>query len=61
MNMNANPAPRSPGNNVGGSLVPASMRLRKLRQERQLVVRAIIALREVSRARESREKRASRN
>jgi hypothetical protein len=61
MYTNAILAPRSPGNDAGGSLVLVSKRLRKLRRERQLVVRAIIALREVSQSRGSREKRAIRN
>jgi len=36
------------------------MRLKKLRRERYLVQRAIIALTKISRARESRERRARR-
>ncbi len=57
MYTNANVAPRAPGNDVAVSLV-LNMRLRKLRRERQMVLRAIIALRELSRAQGSREKRA---
>jgi hypothetical protein len=60
MYTNPNVAPRAPGNDVAGSLV-LSMRLRRLRRERQLVARAIIALRELSRSQGTRERRAIRN
>jgi hypothetical protein len=60
-------APKPPGNGLGGPFrlvntgILVSVRLKKLRRERQLVVRAIIALTEVSRARESRDRRAAQN
>jgi hypothetical protein len=67
MNIKAELALRPPGNGLGGPFklvnteILASVRLKKLRRERQLVERAIIALTEVSRARESRDRRAARN
>jgi hypothetical protein len=61
MNMKSDSVSRSLGNDLGGSMLLVDARLRKLRRERRLVERAIIALTEVSRARESRERRATRN
>jgi hypothetical protein len=40
---------------------PVDVRLKKLRRERYLVERAIIALTEISRTRQSRDRRAIRN
>ena len=60
MNPKVELGPKSPGNDLGGSAL-VSMRLKKLRREHHLVERAIIALTEISRARESRDRRAHRN
>jgi hypothetical protein len=54
-------APKLVANNFGSSLTLAGARLKKLRKERRLVERAIVALTEVSRSRESRERRAIRD
>jgi len=56
-----NTTPQAPGNDLGGFLTIANVRLKKLRRERLLVERAIIALTELSRARQSRPRRANRN
>jgi hypothetical protein len=62
MNMKSDFVSKSLGNDLGGSmLLLVDARLKKLRRERRLVERAIIALTEVSRTRESREIRAARN
>jgi hypothetical protein len=62
MNMKSDFVSKSLGNDLGGSmLLLVDARLKKLRRERRLVERAIIALTEVSRTRESRERRAARN
>jgi hypothetical protein len=61
MNMKSDFVSRSLGNDLGGSMLLVDARLKKLRRERRLVERAIIALTEVSRTRESRERRATRN
>ena len=61
MNTKVELAPKSPESGLGESLVLVTARLKKLRRERHLVERAIIALTEVSRARQSRDRRASRN
>jgi hypothetical protein len=62
MNTKAELAPKLPGNDLGGgSLMLVSARLKKLRRERHLVERAIIALTEVSRKRQSRDRRGNRN
>ena len=54
-------SPKSLQNAAGESLMMVSARLMKLRHERQLVERAIIALKEVSRTRQSRSRRAGRS
>ena len=59
--MNEARAPRSPGNDLCRSLTLASARLRKLRRERYLIEQAIDALAEISRVRQSRDRRGSRN
>jgi hypothetical protein len=61
MNMKSDFVSKSLGNDLGGSMLLVDARLKKLRRERRLVERAIIALTEVSRTRESRERRATRN
>jgi hypothetical protein len=61
MNMKSDFVSKSLGNDLGGSMLLVDARLKKLRRERRLVERAIIALTEVSRTRESRERRAARN
>jgi hypothetical protein len=61
MNIKSDFVLKSLGNDFGGSMLLVDARLKKLRRERRLVERAIIALTEVSRTRESRERRASRN
>ncbi len=60
MNSKVELGPKSLGNDLGGSTA-VSRRLKKLRREHHLVERAILALTEVSRARESRDRRAHRN
>ena len=62
MNTKAELAPKLRGSKLGvSSLMLVNMRLKKLRGERHLVQRAILALTEISRARESRDRRAGRN
>jgi hypothetical protein len=61
MNMKAVPALASQGRDAVGSSILVSARLKKLRHERHLVERAIVALTEISRTRHSRNKRTSRN
>jgi hypothetical protein len=64
MNMKSDFVSKSLVNDLGGSMLLVDARLKKLRRERRLVERAIIALTEVSRtreSRESRERRAARN
>lgn len=67
MNTKAELALMPTDNGLGGSLrfrnagLRLGMRLKKLRRERHLVERAIIALTEISRTRELRGRRASRN
>jgi hypothetical protein len=58
MNTNGEFMSKPPGNDLGGFLTLANARLKKLRRERLLVERAIIALTELSRARHSRDRRA---
>jgi hypothetical protein len=48
-------------NDLDASLTVVNTRLKQLRHERHLVERAIIALRELSLARQSRARRAARN
>ena len=60
MNPKAELAPRSLGNDLGGFLTLLSVRLKRLRRQRQLVERAITALTELSRTRQSRAKQAGR-
>jgi len=54
-------APQSSENDPGEFLAVVDMRLKKLRRERHLVERAIVVLTQISRARESRDRRASRS
>lgn len=61
MNIKSDFVSKPLGNDLGGSMLLVDARLKKLRRERRLVERAIIALTEVSRTRESRERRATRN
>jgi len=61
MDTKAELAPKSHGSDLGESLMRVNARLKKLRRERHLVERAILALTEVSRARQSRDRRATRN
>jgi hypothetical protein len=56
MNSRVELGPKSPGNELDIRAL-ASMRLKKLRRERRLVERAIVALTELSRVRESRVRR----
>jgi hypothetical protein len=51
---------KSQGNGLDGPLTVVTMRLKKLRHERNLVERAIVALTQIARTRESRDKRAPR-
>lgn len=60
MNTKVDFAPKSAGNHLGGSWMLVEARLKRLRRERRLVQRAIIALTEISRARGSRERRSAR-
>lgn len=60
MNTKAEPALKPQGHGLGGALTLVDMRLKKLRRERDLVERAILALSEISRTRQSRFRRASR-
>jgi hypothetical protein len=52
--------PRSPGSDLGAFLALVTARLKGLRRERDLVEKAIVALTEISRARQSRYRRAMR-
>ena len=65
MNMKPDSAGKSLGNDSGGPMLLPMLvvdaRLKKLRRERRLVERAIHALTEVSRNRESRERRSTRS
>jgi hypothetical protein len=60
MNSRVELGPKSQGYDLGISAL-VSVRLKKLRRERHLIERAILALTELSRARESRVRRALRN
>ncbi len=60
MNTKAELALMPPGHGLGKASLLVNMRLKRLRRERHLVERAIIALTEVSRARESRDRRSTR-
>jgi hypothetical protein len=60
MNTNGELAPRSPDDDLGGPLTLVSARLKKLRRERILVERAIMALTEVARTRHLRDRQAAR-
>jgi len=60
MNTKAETAPKPQGDGLGGALTLVGIRLKKLRRERDLVERAILALSEISRTRQSRFRRASR-
>ena len=60
MNAKETLVPRSPGSDLG-SLTRASARLKELRRERHLVERAIMALTEVARSRQSRYRRTARH
>jgi hypothetical protein len=53
--------PTSPESRVGGYLTVANIRLKKLRHERHLVEKAIIALTQIARSRELRDRRAMRH
>jgi hypothetical protein len=61
MNTKQAAAWKSPGNQGGAYLMLVGARLKKLRRERQLVERAIIALTEVSKLRQPRERRTPRS
>jgi hypothetical protein len=61
MNTNRGLALESPVSDLAVPLTLVSERLKKLRRERQLVQKAILALTEVSRARQLRDRRATRN
>ena len=61
MNTNGELSPSAPGNHLGGSLALVTARLTKLRHERQLIERAILALTEIARERQSRHRRATRH
>ena len=61
MNMKSDFSAKSLGNDSGGPMLVVDARLKKLRRERRLVERAINALTEVSRNRESRERRSTRS
>ena len=61
MNTKAEVSPRWLGNDSVGALTTMNMRLRRLRWERHLVERAITALTEISRVRELRDRRPTRN
>ncbi len=61
MNRKPEIAPKSPGNDLDLGWMLVDARLKKLRRERHLVERAILALTEISRTRQSRDRRASRN
>jgi hypothetical protein len=61
MNRDAEPARKSPGNDLDLGWMLVDARLKKLRRERHLVERAIVALTEISRTRQSRDRRANRN
>ena len=61
MNAKRPVGPQLMGNRVGMSSTFASALLRQLRRERDLVDRAIIALTELARTRQSRDRRPTRN
>jgi hypothetical protein len=62
MDTNAEFVPKAPDSDLGGSsLMLVNLRLKKLRRERHLVKRAIIALTALAQARGSRDRRRSRN
>ncbi len=61
MNTKAELGQKSLGSDLGGLSATVSTRLRKLRRERDLVLRAIAALTQVSRTRESRDRRGIRS
>jgi len=52
---------QKPRNNLGALLTLETVRLKKLRRQRLLVERAILALTELSRARHPSDRRATRN
>jgi hypothetical protein len=60
MNTKAELVRKPPENDSGAFLILVSTRLKKLRRERELVERAIVALTEVSLGRQSRARRAIR-
>jgi len=61
MDLRADGAGETPEHDLSRSWAVVDARLKKLRRERRLVERAILALTAVSRTRESRERRAARN
>jgi hypothetical protein len=61
MSAKAELPPKPPGNSLVGGWAVIDVRLKKLRRERHLVERAILALTEISRTRQLRDRRASRN
>ncbi len=61
MNTNGQFASQSPVNELSRSLTLASERLKKLRRERLLVEKAIMAMTELSRARQSRNRPGTRS
>ena len=61
MDSKAEPAPMSRTSVSAGTLTVVNMRLKKLRHERQLIEKAIIALTRVSWSQKSRERRGTRN
>jgi hypothetical protein len=61
MHTKAELARKSAQNDLGESLALVSARLKKLRRERHLVERAIIALTEIAWARQSRRRRPTHN
>jgi hypothetical protein len=61
MNAKRGLVPRPPGNDLSGSFKLASARLKRLRRERQLIEQAIVALTEVARSRQPRDRRARLN
>jgi hypothetical protein len=59
MSVKAEFVPRSPGNNAVDAGILVYARLKRLRRERRLVERAILALTAISRTRRSRARRAA--
>lgn len=61
MNSNTEFAPLSRGRDPSDYMMLVSKRLKRLRRERHLVERAIVALTEIARAREAKQRRVGRN